>query len=213
MLIKHNRISALGERVLSLERALSEYDHDPSFIFIVQLSDFLVRNIEDLSSHNGSNQRDREPSSKKRKRDHFSRLESASNSARDDCSIGSTTHHAEQARVVIQGELDGNERMDLERKSILRSALQFVDVMAQGKTSNPDKSAPLDMPCEYPEDPPSSITPSAELLYMLLPGIECQLCFRWDALTAMQNQPLLSDALPVYNGQIIFRIKRLRKWL
>ncbi|KAJ5482564.1 transcriptional regulator family: Fungal Specific TF [Penicillium sp. IBT 31633x] len=169
MLIKHNRISALGERVLSLERALSEYDHDPSFIFIVQLSDFLVRNIEDLSSHNGSNQRDREPSSKKRKRDHFSRLESASNSARDDCSIGSTTHHAEQARVVIQGELDGNERMDLERKSILRSALQFVDVMAQGKTSNPDKSAPLDMPCEYPEDPPSSITPSAELLYMLLP--------------------------------------------
>lgn len=43
-----------------------------------------------------------------------------------------STHHAEQARVIIQSELDGNERMNRERQAILKSALEFVNSMARG---------------------------------------------------------------------------------
>lgn len=71
---------------------------------------------------------------------------------------------------MIQGELVGNERMDRERQSILKSALQFVDVMAQGRGAS-DKSSPsLDVSSEDLQDGIGSITPSPELLYMLLPG-------------------------------------------
>ncbi|KAJ5794629.1 transcriptional regulator family: Fungal Specific TF [Penicillium paradoxum] len=189
-------ISALGERVLTLERALSE-------------------SIENTSPSNVSSHLDAEPTSKKRKLDQVSRGEHTSPSARDECAIGSTTHHAEQARVVIQGELDGNEHMDRERKSILRSALQFVDVMAQGKATNTDKFSPFEMPCEYAQDIHSSITPSPELFYMLLPeptaAVGRSSCIEWPdhisdkTLEKMASTVLGDDDNDHEHGQIFYQ--------
>lgn len=108
----------------------------------------------------------------------MSHIEGASQLAGDECAIGSSTHHAEKARVVIQGELDGNEHMDRERKAILRSALQFVDVTGQRRTSITDKSSPLEVPQEDLQHVGPFIAPSPELLYMLLPGMKSSLNFQ-----------------------------------
>ncbi|CAG7991572.1 unnamed protein product [Penicillium salamii] len=158
-------ISALGERVLNLERTVSEYDHCPlTKDALVNIS----RGYENSSPSNASYSR--ESHSKKRRLDQISGPKTSPQSPHDVCAIGSTTHHAEQARAVIQGELIGNERMDRERQSILKSALQFVDVMAQGRGAS-DKSSPsLDVCSEDLQDGNGSITPSPELLYMLLPA-------------------------------------------
>jgi hypothetical protein len=116
-------------------------------------------------SHHAENQ------SKKRRLEQVSTSKESSQSPLDSCCpIGSTTHHAEQARAVIQGELEGNERMDRERQSILKSALQFVDLMAQGKGTSDNSSPSLDVCHEKSQDETFSIKPSPELLYMLLPG-------------------------------------------
>jgi hypothetical protein len=79
-----------------------------------------------------------------------------------------STHHAEQARVVIQGELDGNLCMDRERQSILRSALEFVGCMTQARASNPDEVVPV-VPRDHQDTTPFT-SPSPELFYMLLQG-------------------------------------------
>lgn len=150
---------------------------------------------------------------KKRKLDLGPRVENSSQSAHNDLAIGSTTHQAEQARVVIQGELDGNERMDRERQSILRSALQFVDNMAQGKTTNLDKSSPLEVPLASSEEVLSSIDPSPELLYMLLPGTEVSICVEDIVLTLIQSLQPASDVRAAYNGRITSQIKRWKRWL
>lgn len=108
----------------------------------------------------------------------MSHIEGASQLAGDECAIGSATHHAEKARVVIQGELDGNERMDRERKAILRSALQFVDATGHKRTSITDKPSPLEMPQEDLQHVGPFIAPSPELLYMLLLGMKSHLHFK-----------------------------------
>ena len=131
--------------------------------------DIITRGYEHSSPSNTSASRG-ENYSKKRRLDQISCPKSSPQSPLEICAIGSTTHHAEQARAVIQGELNGNERMDRERQSILRSALQFVDVMAQGRGIS-DKSSPsLDVCGGDLLDESASIAPSPELFYMLLPG-------------------------------------------
>ncbi|KAJ5958683.1 transcriptional regulator family: Fungal Specific TF [Penicillium vulpinum] len=155
-------ISALGERLLTLERTVSE-------------------GIENITPPSVADYHDRDTPSKKRRLDHVSRIEYASQSPRDD--IGSTTHHAEKARGVIQGELDGNERMDRERKAILRSALQFVDITGQRRTSITDRSWPLELPHEDFQHAGPFIAPSPELVYMLLSeptaAIRRSNCVQW----------------------------------
>ncbi|CAI7593689.1 unnamed protein product [Penicillium crustosum] len=59
--------------------------------------------------------------------------------------------------------------MDRERKAILRSALQFVDITGQRRTSITEKSLPLEVLQEGLEHDGPFIAPSPELLYMLLP--------------------------------------------
>jgi len=132
--------------------------------------DIISRGFENSSPSNASGSHHAENYSKKRRLDQFSCSKDSSQSPLDSCPIESTTHHAVQARVIIQGELEGNERMDRERQSILKSALQFVDVMAQGKGAS-DKSSPsLEVRREDCQDNTASFAPSPELLYMLLPG-------------------------------------------
>lgn len=125
---------------------------------------------ESLISSNVADPNDRDTPSRKRRLDDAWCIEGASQSAQNECAVGATTHHAEKARVVIQGELDGNERMDCERKAILRSALQFVDITGQRRTSVTDKSSPLEVAHEDFQHDGPFIAPSPELLYMLLPG-------------------------------------------
>ena len=68
--------------------------------------------------------------------------------------------------------------MDRERKAILRSALQFVDITGQRRSSITDKISPLEVSHEDFHDGPI-IAPSPELLYMLLPGIKSHLHFKF----------------------------------
>ncbi|CAG7951033.1 unnamed protein product [Penicillium olsonii] len=166
LLIGYDRISALGERVLTLERTVSEYDL-PSSTIDALFSNTIFRGYEHPSPSTNSTGRG-ENYSKKRRLDQLSSTKTSPQSPHNVCDIGSTTHHAEQARAVIQGELIGNERMDLERQSILKSALQFVDVMAQGRGASDKNSPSLDVCSEDLQDGNQSITPSPELLYMLL---------------------------------------------
>lgn len=139
--------------------------------FPCSLIDIISRGYEHPSPSSASASRG-DTHSKKRRLDQISCPKSSPQSPLDICSIGSTTHHAEQARAVIQGELNGNERMDRERQSILRSALQFVDVMAQGRGVSDKSSLSLDVSCGDLLDENASIAPSPELFYMLLPGIK-----------------------------------------
>ncbi|KAJ5867686.1 hypothetical protein N7534_002239 [Penicillium rubens] len=125
--------------------------------------------VESLISSNVADPNDRDTPSRKRRLDDAWCIEGASQSAQNECAVGPTTHHAEKARIVIQGELDGNERMDCERKAILRSALQFVDITGQRGTSVTDKSSPLEIVHEDFQHDGPFIAPSPELLYMLLP--------------------------------------------
>ncbi|KAF9250538.1 transcriptional regulator family: Fungal Specific TF [Penicillium roqueforti] len=142
-------ISALGERLLTLERTVSE-------------------GIENRIPSNVTDHYDGNMPSKKMRLEHASPIEGTPQPTQNECAIGSATHLAEKARIVIQGELDGNECMDRERKAILRSALQFVDVTGQRRSSITDKFSPLEVSHEDFHDGPF-IAPSPELLYMLLP--------------------------------------------
>ncbi|KAJ5360292.1 transcriptional regulator family: Fungal Specific TF [Penicillium concentricum] len=194
MLTESNRISALGERLLNLERTVSE-------------------GIENSSPSNVVDHYDRGIPSKKRRLDHVSHIKHASQSPRDESSIGSTAHHAEKARAVIQGELDGNDRMDRERKAILRSALQFVDVTAQRRTSITDKSSPLEAPLEDSQHTGPFIAPSPELLYMLLseptPAIGRSTSIQWpDHISDKTLEKMASTILSENNhehGQVVYQ--------
>ncbi|CAG8895942.1 unnamed protein product [Penicillium egyptiacum] len=150
MLTGINSISTIGERLLTLERTVSE-----------GIENIIPSDVADLDDGDT-------PSKRKRRLDHPARIEGTSQSAQNECAIGPTIHHAEKARAVIQGELDGNEHMDRERKAILRSAMQFVDITGQRRTSVTDKSSPLEAHEDFQRAGPF-ITPSPELLYMLLP--------------------------------------------
>lgn len=112
--------------------------------------------------------------SKKRKLDHAALAKETSKSPLSSCPVvtpDEPTHHAEQARVIIQSELDGNERMNRERQAILKSALEFVNSMARGADSTSDEAPTIDVPPGECTDIPDSVEPSPELLYMLLRGI------------------------------------------
>lgn len=82
-----------------------------------------------------------------------------------------STHHAQQARLVIQNEIDsrrdGKDCFSDERWKILQSAVKLVDKMSRGEQV---VSQDTPMPAPDPSiDVPSN--PPAELLFMLLPGL------------------------------------------
>lgn len=91
-----------------------------------------------------------------------------------------SAHHAEKARVIIQSELEGNDCMNAERQSILKSALGFVNTLANGRTSLPDDEPSFDIPDEDCEESPQSLAPTPEMLYMILRGKGFQSTFLMD---------------------------------
>lgn len=60
--------------------------------------------------------------------------------------------------------------MDYARQAILKSALQFVDVMAQGRGTSDKSSSSLDVSSEDLRNYNGPLAPSPELFYMLLSG-------------------------------------------
>lgn len=116
---------------------------------------------------------------KKRKLDHVVSAKETPKSPLSNCPVvtpDESTHHAEHARVIIQSELDGNERMNRERQAILKSALEFVNSMARGADSASDEAPTFDVPHDDCPDIPESIEPTPELLYMLLRGVQASSC-------------------------------------
>ncbi|KAJ5246541.1 hypothetical protein N7468_001524 [Penicillium chermesinum] len=110
--------------------------------------------------------------SKKRKLNNASWLSSENKSPDGSYGIISpadSSHYAESAKIIIQSELNGNESLKDERQSVLKSALEFVNKMAQRPAMISDW-----MPLELPEvDMPTSpedIAPTSELFYMLFRG-------------------------------------------
>ncbi|KAJ5379996.1 uncharacterized protein N7496_002424 [Penicillium cataractarum] len=153
-------ISSLGERLLRLEKAVSG-PHD----------------TENSCPSNGVYQTEIDVYSKKRKLDHVVSAKETPKSPLSNCPVvtpDESTHHAEHARVIIQSELDGNERMNRERQAILKSALEFVNSMARGADSPSDEAPTFDVPHDDCPDIPESIEPTPELLYMLLRGTGIQ---------------------------------------
>ncbi|OJJ48592.1 hypothetical protein ASPZODRAFT_150788 [Penicilliopsis zonata CBS 506.65] len=90
-----------------------------------------------------------------------------------------SSHRAEQAKAIIQTELEGNDRMDQERRSILQSALDLVGTLPPGRTSSPHTGLSSELPPEDCRDMPESITPPPELLYMLLQDPTTGSSLRW----------------------------------
>lgn len=129
----------------------------------------MSRNVQGSRSTDNNDQ----APSKRRKIQHTHLVNAVSDSPRSQCTIPSpddSAHHAEQARAIIQSELEGNDGMNVERQSILKAALGLINTLASGRTSNPDDKPSLEVPDEDCEEPPQSLAPSPELLYMMLRG-------------------------------------------
>ncbi|KAJ5596624.1 transcriptional regulator family: Fungal Specific TF [Penicillium hetheringtonii] len=126
---------------------------------------------ESISPPYGANQPEEDRGHKRRRLDVVSHLQDVSKSPHSSCTVvtpDESTHHAEQAKAVFQGQLEGNESMNLERQSVLRSALEFVNTMTiQGKPSNAEKS-PSPETREECQAAAEATAPPAEIFYMLL---------------------------------------------
>lgn len=170
-------ISSLGERLLRLEKAVSRpEEYVSTYHPVVRAAWLTLRDsTENCSPSNGVYQPEVDVHSKKRKLDHAISAKESPNSPLSNCPVvtpDESAHHAEHARVIIQSELDGNERMNRERQAILRSALDFVNSMARGADSASDDASTFDEPRSVCPDIPEPIEPTPELLYMLLRGTD-----------------------------------------
>ena len=132
----------------------------------------MFRMRESTSPTQGTNQHEEDRGLKRRRLDVVSHLQD-SKSPHSSCTVvtpDESSHHAEQAKAIFQGELEGNESMNLERQSVLRSALEFVSTMTiQGKPSNADESPPPDTREEC-QAAVEFTAPPTEIFYMLLKG-------------------------------------------
>lgn len=186
---------------------------------------------ENSSPSNGVYQSEIDVYSKKRKLDHIVSAKETPKSPLSNCPAvtpDESTHHAEHARVIIQSELDGNERMNRERQAILKSALEFVNSMARGADSPSDEAPTFDVPHDDCPDIPESIEPTPELMYMLLRGTVIQ-AFPYQAgkkdqsaeraltsprsmLNMRQNPPSRPKCRITFIGLIISPTKLYKRW-
>ncbi|KAJ5901520.1 transcriptional regulator family: Fungal Specific TF [Penicillium taxi] len=152
-------ISTLGERILKLESAFSQPNGG-----------------EESIPSNTTNQGDYGRPSKRKRFDQLSETRDSSKSPhgnRGTITPDDSTHHAEHAKFIIQSELYQNDNINHERQVILKAALEFMNSMTQDKTSG-DDFPPLNAPCDGHDGrggidgTPESISPSPELIYMLL---------------------------------------------
>ncbi|KAF7713561.1 Fungal Zn(2)-Cys(6) binuclear cluster domain-containing protein [Penicillium ucsense] len=148
-------ICSLGERLLRLEKAVT-VPHKTR-----------KRSPTSESWHVDLN----DSSTKKRKSEHStpgSGMSKSPPSQRCEMASDETTHHAEQARVIIQSELDGNGGFNRERQMILKSALQFVNSLARQANAVSEEALSHNPLCDQDTDSPRPCKPTSELLLMLL---------------------------------------------
>ena len=124
-----------------------------------------------------------------------------------------SSHHAEQARVIIQSELEGNDGMNSERQSILRSALGLVNTLANGRNPSFDDGPLLEVPeGDGYEDMTQSLAPTPELLYMLLRGNSPrELAYSIDINGTQVRKPPAALVI-VYSGRTTSQKRHSRKW-
>ncbi|KAI2848394.1 transcriptional regulator family: Fungal Specific TF [Aspergillus niger] len=106
-----------------------------------------------------------------------SRERSPTTTAQSTPSVEGPNYHAIQAKNIIQLELNDSRHINRGRQSILRSALQLVNRIAESEPQHPDEiieePQPSDTALTIPDAPPR------ELLFMLLKGPPESICIQW----------------------------------
>ncbi|KAI2895203.1 transcriptional regulator family: Fungal Specific TF [Aspergillus niger] len=154
-------ILSLGERVSNLERLTNQprgNSHSP--------------NVPDVmyTESNNTNESDKETSAERRKlNDHTTRSESAPQGHAEWATASEdSSHRAKQAKAILQNELSIDNDLISDRRTILRSALDLVEKVANRKNLDLGGSSLLRMAETHYEGIEVPDVPPPELLYMLL---------------------------------------------
>ncbi|OJI83003.1 hypothetical protein ASPTUDRAFT_123266 [Aspergillus tubingensis CBS 134.48] len=120
-------------------------------------------------------------------------------------SVEGPNYHAIQAKNIIQLELNDSRHVNRGRQSILRSALQLVNQIAESEAQHSDEIIE-----EFqPNDPALSIpdAPPRELLFMLLQGPPESMCIQWPDHISRKTYEEMATALlrsePRLQGQLL----------
>ncbi|GKZ35787.1 hypothetical protein AbraIFM66950_006582 [Aspergillus brasiliensis] len=108
---------------------------------------------------------------------HDSRESSPTTTANSTSSVEGPNYHANQAKNIIQLELNDSRHSRRGRQSILRSALQLVSRIADSEPQNPDEIIEESQPSYSALMIPAA--PPRELLFMLIQGPPESICIRW----------------------------------
>nr|XP_001395405.2 hypothetical protein ANI_1_1662104 [Aspergillus niger CBS 513.88] len=154
-------ILSLGERVSNLERLTNQprgNSHSPSVPDVM------------YTESNNTNESDKETSAERRKlNDHTTRSESAPQGHAEWATASEdSSHRAKQAKAILQNELSIDNDLISDRRTILRSALDLVEKVANRKNLDLGGSSLLRMAETHYEGIEVPDVPPPELLYMLL---------------------------------------------
>ncbi|RDH21196.1 hypothetical protein M747DRAFT_322606 [Aspergillus niger ATCC 13496] len=133
-----------------------------------------------------------------------SRERSPTTTAQSTPSVEGPNYHAIQAKNIIQLELNDSRHVNRGRQSILRSALQLVNRIAESEPQHPDEI--IEEP--QPSDPALTIpdAPPRELLFMLLKGPPESICIQWPDHISRKTFEKMATALlehgPRLQGQL-----------
>ncbi|KAI3011157.1 transcriptional regulator family: Fungal Specific TF [Aspergillus niger] len=133
-----------------------------------------------------------------------SRERSPTTTAQSTPSVEGPNYHAIQAKNIIQLELNDSRHINRGRQSILRSALQLVNRIAESEPQHPDEI--IEEP--QPSDPALTIpdAPPRELLFMLLKGPPESICIQWPDHISRKTYEKMATALlehePRLQGQL-----------
>ena len=121
---------------------------------------------------NDTNELDKETSAERRKlNDHTTRSENAPQGHAEWATASEdSSHRAKQAKVILQNELNIHSDLIPDRRTILRSALDLVEKVANRKNLDLGGSSLLRMAETHYEGIEVPDVPPPELLYMLLRG-------------------------------------------
>ncbi|EHA19714.1 hypothetical protein ASPNIDRAFT_179724 [Aspergillus niger ATCC 1015] len=129
-----------------------------------------------------------------------SRERSPTTTAQSTPSVEGPNYHAIQAKNIIQLELNDSRHINRGRQSILRSALQLVNRIAESEPQHPDEI--IEEP--QPSDPALTIpdAPPRELLFMLLKGPPESICIQWPDHISRKTYEKMATALLEHESRL-----------
>ncbi|TPR04689.1 Meiotically up-regulated protein [Aspergillus niger] len=132
--------------------------------------------------------------------DNDSRERSPTTTAQSTPSVEGPNYHAIQAKNIIQLELNDSRHINRGRQSILRSALQLVNRIAESEPQHPDEI--IEEP--QPSDPALTIpdAPPRELLFMLLKGPPESICIQWPDHISRKTYEKMATALLEHESRL-----------